>query len=327
MHARLLQKQIERIDQRLAELNCGGQLERKTALRHVIDRVLQLSNPHTKALGEIDPVTTKSAAQTLRARAAALRVGSAPAAAVTRAAVAPELHGAVKLIAVKAPPASAVHGALAYARTLGDPKKKGSVMLGNAAGEALYLRTLNALRESDRYNRVKRTADGERQEVIRRLGYLPGGGPVKLNATGAVKLACRVQKFMNGSQRVVHGFASTDDIDRVGDIVVPSGMQAKTPLPLLFAHDHKLPIGSVQSAQIKAGGIWIEATLATGVKQADEVAALIDAQALDSFSIGFRGLKTEPLATGGLRFTSWELLEVSVVSVPANPNAKIRRSV
>lgn len=40
-------------------------------------------------------------------------------------------------------------------------------------------------------------------------------------------------------------------------------------------------------------------------------------------SIGFRPLETEPLREGGLRFKKWELLELSLVAVPAAPGATI----
>jgi phage head maturation protease len=56
---------------------------------------------------------------------------------------------------------------------------------------------------------------------------------------------------------------------------------------------------------------------------ADETCALAKAGVLNAVSIGFRPLKSEPLRTGGQKFTKWELLELSIVSVPANPSALI----
>jgi hypothetical protein len=82
----------------------------------------------------------------------------------------------------------------------------------------------------------------------------------------------------------------------------------------------------VRSIDVHSDGLWIEAEFAEGFDRADEVWRMIQAGLLDSFSIGFRSMKSEPLSGGGLRFTRWELLEISVVVVPANADAKISRS-
>jgi hypothetical protein len=55
-----------------------------------------------------------------------------------------------------------------------------------------------------------------------------------------------------------------------------------------------------------------------------EVHAAVDAGVLRAVSVGFHPSKYEPIEgskTGGLRFTEQELVECSLVSVPANPNA------
>src|SRR5262249_32107840 len=57
----------------------------------------------------------------------------------------------------------------------------------------------------------------------------------------------------------------------------------------------------------------------------DEIISLVDAGILKAVSVGFRPLKHEPLDEkdpwGGSRFLEQELVETSLVSVPANPNA------
>src|SRR5262249_37675111 len=57
----------------------------------------------------------------------------------------------------------------------------------------------------------------------------------------------------------------------------------------------------------------------------DEIRKLINAGILRAVSVGFHPLDTEPLNPkdpwGGVRFKQQELVETSVVSVPANPNA------
>ena len=55
----------------------------------------------------------------------------------------------------------------------------------------------------------------------------------------------------------------------------------------------------------------------------DEIRALIDAGILKAVSVGFRPVESKPRKESdwGVFFTKAELVETSVVSVPANPNA------
>lgn len=123
--------------------------------------------------------------------------------------------------------------------------------------------------------------------------------------------------------RTISGYASTADVDRVGDVVVPEGMRAQLPIPLLSGHDQSQIIGAVTALKPDAKGVRIEARIVEGVARADEAWALIKQGALTSFSIGFMGLKSEPIKGGGRRWTEWELTEVSAVAVPANRSALI----
>lgn len=123
--------------------------------------------------------------------------------------------------------------------------------------------------------------------------------------------------------RWIEGYATTATQDRVGDVVLPEGARYQLPIPLLFAHKHDEPIGSVVEASVTKAGIRIRAKLTEGVARAEEVWKLIMDGALTAVSIGFQALKHTPLANGGLRFDEWSWHELSVVSVPANPEARI----
>ncbi|QHE86515.1 HK97 family phage prohead protease [Hydrogenophaga sp. BPS33] len=135
-----------------------------------------------------------------------------------------------------------------------------------------------------------------------------------------------VEKFVASGTRHVRGFASTDSVDRVGDIVDPKGGKWKTPLPMLWQHKHDVPIGWIRSVEVRGRGLWIEAEFAEGIGQADEVWRMVEAGLVTGFSIGFMGRSWEPLPSGGRRYTDWELYEVSAVVIPANPDASIQRS-
>jgi hypothetical protein len=55
---------------------------------------------------------------------------------------------------------------------------------------------------------------------------------------------------------------------------------------------------------------------------ADEFCALAKAGVLSAISVGFRPIDAEPRGNGrGVLWKVWELLEMSIVSVPSNPNA------
>lgn len=138
--------------------------------------------------------------------------------------------------------------------------------------------------------------------------------------------ASGVTKFVSAGKRKVRGYASTASVDRVGDVVVPRGGKWTLPLPLLLQHSHSDPIGLVRSVEVRGDGLWIEADLAEGIGKADEAWQMIEAGLLGAFSIGFKASKSEPLPTGGLKFTAWEMYEISVVTIPAQPEARIHRS-
>ena len=129
-----------------------------------------------------------------------------------------------------------------------------------------------------------------------------------------------ITKLAPNGKRTISGIASTPTEDRVGDVVVPAGARYKTPIPLLWQHKHDQPIGSVHKVAISSRGIEIEASLVEGTRAADEAWMLISGRAINALSIGFIGIKGEP-AERGIRWTSYDLIEISVVSCPANPDA------
>jgi HK97 family phage prohead protease len=132
----------------------------------------------------------------------------------------------------------------------------------------------------------------------------------------------QVQKFVAAGTRKIRGIASSDSLDLAGDIVTPTGGKWSLPLPLLWAHDHLQPIGRVVEAEVRGSAIYVVAEVASGVPKADEVWELLERQLAASFSIGFIGERGEPIATG-TRWTKWTWVELSVVTVPANQDARI----
>lgn len=131
--------------------------------------------------------------------------------------------------------------------------------------------------------------------------------------------------------RIITGIASSVATDRMGDIVRPKGAKFTLPLPLLYQHDHKKPVGHVQFAQANDKDIQFRAQFAKidepgPVKnRVDEAWQDVKHGLVRGVSIGFRPLEHEFLKDGsGIDFTSWELLEISCVTIPANQDASIQ---
>jgi HK97 family phage major capsid protein/HK97 family phage prohead protease len=135
-----------------------------------------------------------------------------------------------------------------------------------------------------------------------------------------------VFKAVDDDERILEGIASTPATDRMEDIVEPMGAEFKLPLPLLWQHRHSEPIGWVEQVKATKDGITIRARIArAGVTQEiDRAWALIKEGLVRGLSIGFNPLEWSDIkGTYGLRFTKWDWLELSAVTIPANAEATI----
>ncbi|MDQ0558318.1 HK97 family phage major capsid protein/HK97 family phage prohead protease [Rhizobium mesoamericanum] len=136
-------------------------------------------------------------------------------------------------------------------------------------------------------------------------------------------------KAVEDDQRIIRGIATTPNPDRVGDIVEPLGVKFTNPMPLLHQHDHDKPVGTVTFDKPTKAGITFEAKLPV----IDEPGPLRDrvetawgelkAGLVRAVSIGFRSLEHAWLDGGGIRYVQSEVLELSLVTVPANADAVI----
>jgi HK97 family phage prohead protease len=138
-------------------------------------------------------------------------------------------------------------------------------------------------------------------------------------------------KSIDEDQRIIRGIATTPEPDRVGDIIVPAGVQFRNPAPLLLQHRHDQVVGTVHFDAPTAKGITFEARLPFITQpgplkdRVDEAWQSVKSGLLRAVSIGFRALDNaiEQLTTGGLKYLRVEVLELSLVSVPANASALI----
>lgn len=129
----------------------------------------------------------------------------------------------------------------------------------------------------------------------------------------------------------IEGMASTNDIDRTDDIVEPTAFKKtikefmKTNPILLFNHGMsdkgRVGVGKVIEAEIREKGLWVKALVS---KAEEELRIKIEEGIYKAFSFGFRILDSHVDKVRGQairKITGLELLEISVVSIPANRRA------
>jgi len=137
-------------------------------------------------------------------------------------------------------------------------------------------------------------------------------------------------KTVNEDKRVIKGVATTPSADRMGDIVESLGVRFKNPIPLLLFHKHDAPVGHVRLDKPTDKGITFEAIIPkidTPGKLQDRVEEAwqsVKSGLVAGVSIGFRAIEKAMMDTGGMRFIASEILELSLVSVPANADATIQ---
>lgn len=131
----------------------------------------------------------------------------------------------------------------------------------------------------------------------------------------------------------ISGYASTNDLDRHGDIIIgdvlKKGEKALAEnTTVFFNHEHKeKPIGKVLNTEFRQNGDFSGLYIDVGIsKTANEIWTLIEEGVLNRFSIGmfvkdYDVKETEDDAV--FLITDAEIVEVSVVGLPANPNASI----
>ena len=99
-------------------------------------------------------------------------------------------------------------------------------------------------------------------------------------------------------------------------------------LKMFYNHDRSPVIGIWDEYNSKRKGLEVSGTIRAGVTDTgDEVVKLVSNELVDSLSIGFRIIEEEFVSTDDdsyLRIiTKADLVEVSVVSIPASPTALI----
>jgi uncharacterized protein len=129
------------------------------------------------------------------------------------------------------------------------------------------------------------------------------------------------------------GYASVFDVtDHHQEIVARQAFvtslqkwQAKGRLPkMLWQHDQRKPVGLWEEVYEDEHGLFVKGRLLLDIKAGREAYALLKAGVIDSLSIGFRLVRALKDPQKKVRvLEEVDLLEISLVTFAANPEAKI----
>jgi uncharacterized protein len=113
--------------------------------------------------------------------------------------------------------------------------------------------------------------------------------------------------------------------DRIGDVIEKGAFAGTSlPLPMLFGHDLNDPIGTWTEASEETDGLKVKgALLVAELPRAREVNALVKSGAVRGLSVGFRTKKATTRKGGGRTISQLELMEISLVTIPMHPGAKV----
>lgn len=151
--------------------------------------------------------------------------------------------------------------------------------------------------------------------------------------TGLERKFCRFGdglQVTDGTQ--IEGYASLFGATDQGGDQVASGAYAASlksliatgrRVKMLWQHDPAHPIGVWDEVREDAKGLFVKGRLLESVEKGREAAALIAAGAIDGLSIGYRTKKASK-GDGGTRvLQEVELWEVSLVTFPMLPSARV----
>ena len=150
---------------------------------------------------------------------------------------------------------------------------------------------------------------------------------------GLERKFCRFDEDLAVKDGMVNeGYASLfGDRDRGGDVVAPGAYAASLKrlaaegrqVKMLWQHDPAQPIGVWDEVREDARGLYVKGRLLESLARAREAAALIAAKAIDGLSIGYRTVRAAKTDKGHRLLRELELWEVSLVTFPMLPSARV----
>lgn len=148
----------------------------------------------------------------------------------------------------------------------------------------------------------------------------------------AIPFVCELEltkAVEEGGRWIVEGFAATSDFDLQEDVITPEAIEASSKdllenSTVLLNHDSDQAIGKTLESEAREGGLFLRILVS---KTVPEVWQRIKEGVLNKFSVRGRILEARKqwlpeLQRFARMILKMHLLEVSLVSVPANPKAK-----
>lgn len=135
-----------------------------------------------------------------------------------------------------------------------------------------------------------------------------------------------------GPDGVFEGYAAVFETpDLNGDVVAPGAFEASLArrgrggVRLLYQHAAAEPLGAWRRLEEDSRGLFCQGALILENARAREVWSLLKAGAVDGLSIGFETVRAKPAPNGGRRLIEIDLWEVSLVTFPMAPQARVTR--
>ena len=151
--------------------------------------------------------------------------------------------------------------------------------------------------------------------------------------TGLERKFCKLGKDLvveDGTR--IEGYASLfGKCDQGGD-VVEAGAYGKSlkvlkragrQVKMLWQHDPAQPIGVWDEVREDDNGLFVKGRIPKDVEKGREAVALIEAGAIDGLSIGYRTVRAHKDGKGQRLLSELELWEVSLVTFPMLPDARV----
>ena len=133
-------------------------------------------------------------------------------------------------------------------------------------------------------------------------------------------------------EQCIEGYASLfGAVDQGGDVVQAGAYGASLStlgkdgrkVKMLWQHDPSQPIGVWDEVREDDKGLFVKGRLLDCTQKGREAAALIAAGAIDGLSIGYRTKRAAKTEKGQRLLTELELWEVSLVTFPMLPSARV----
>jgi uncharacterized protein len=161
-------------------------------------------------------------------------------------------------------------------------------------------------------------------------GADPYGGDVALEGKSHLTVPFEIKASDDDTEGAFEGMASTfGNTDMQNDIMVQGAFEGAKPakVKMLWGHDpHEVPIGKWTSFEETEKGLFVKGQLLMDNQKPREIYNALKAKALDAMSIGFMvakdGAEFDPKKRMR-RITKVDLWEISVVTFPANPKARV----